>query len=274
MAKIETQCPHCHRNASIEVSHRIADGPGRGTTPGLYTQWAEPFQDEAQRAATAEVLRYVSLRSKGERPATAPPKGPQRTAAFAGRCSFTDCGGPVLLIARLADWDDDLRQGNQAFATAVRRWELGDSLLAIFPNPPSGSAHQAWPLVAKEILPELVEDLGRNRAPSRILAGARTILDVSLKELLGNEKVEGRSAAIQKLRERGVVTESLALWAKSLWRDGSDAVHDGAGSRELAVAYLDFLRVFLRLAFELPVEIEALRQKDASAEEGYTSAPS
>ncbi|NEX92031.1 hypothetical protein [Caulobacter sp. 17J65-9] len=282
MAIIETTCSHCHRQAQVKLVARISDGPRAGRAMG-HTGWARSIAtsattsarisnlgNEAKRQTLLKDLQSAAsqidkIKIAGELAQIAAKGKDPIIAAFAGKCSFVDCGGPILLIGSLDHpYDVAFQPTSEQWAGIhVQAFNGGAFELAtIYPVASGLDPHPAWPQVAKEQLPELVEDLNRNRSPSRILAGARTVLDTMLKDLLKEDMPNGRGAAIRLLHERGIVTESIAEWSKKLWKDGSDASHDGSGDRARATAYLDFLKVLLRVAYVLPHDIEALKAKE------------
>lgn len=282
MATIETRCPHCHRQSQIGLIARVAEGPYPLRNAGK-TGWGAAFQsltvtaakaarashDAKKKDLTEKLLKpgttmermttAAKLKALGEQP-------PEPVlAAFAGQCGFLDCGGPALIVAVIQENADSLlRPSSDSWATLHLQAFTGGAfeVSAIFPPSSALQVHPAWPEIARTHLPELVEDLARNREPARILAGTRTVLDIILKDLLGKDMPKGRSSAIELLRDKGLATESLAHWAKQLWKDGSDASHDAKGERAQASAYLDFLKVLLQIAYVLPAEIDDLRKKD------------
>ncbi len=281
MAVIDAECPHCLRFAQLVLRDRIADDQnGIGAT--AHAVWAQKYTTVSQGHAKEKLAAYnayhttllKTLRS-GEtqlqkmsasleiKKLGLPPVIP-RTAAFSARCSFSDCGGPALIVCSIrADVEDKLVPGAPGWSSLHLRSVVDGQLeiATIFPSASGLSVHSSWPEVARRLLPELIEDIGRNRDSSRILSGARTILDTCLKDLLQAEVPKGRSAQIDKLVEIGKITPDIGDWAKSLWRDGSDASHDAVGEQKAAEAYLDFLPIFLRVTYTLPQEIIELRSR-------------
>lgn len=281
MAVLETACPHCHRQSQFKLFGRIAEGPSsRKVAPR--TQWGYAFQRGAIASAQKDRREYETKKAQLTRQLPAksdlgetlralaelqqleePPIEPA-LAAFSSQCTFADCGGPALLVCHIdSTADEAFTPGNAAWDVVQLPLVQGGAieLVAIFPASTTLNVHPSWPSIARSHLPELVEDLARGRDPSRILAGARSVLDVVLKDLVGENLPKGRTAQILKLQETGLITAGIADWAKSLWKDGSDASHDGSGDRIQASAYLDFLKVLLQVAYVLPAEIETLKAK-------------
>jgi len=279
VAIIETACPHCHRQSQMRLHDRIADGSaGRGSA------WGRRFENqriieakealrehrERSRQISADIKAAGNNIEKLMMLAEHTKQGPEPVqpllAAFGAQCSFADCGGPVLLICSIMpSADENLVPGQQGWATSQYTAAAGGpvEISAVYPPPSALDVHANWPEIARRLIPELVEDLARNRDASRILSGARTVLDTVLRDLIGKATPKGRAQQIDYLLKEGLITPSISEWAKQLWRDGSDASHDGVGDKELATAYLDFLRVFLRVTYVLPSEIALLRAKSA-----------
>jgi len=98
------------------------------------------------------------------------------------------------------------------------------------------------------------ESLDRGDPPSRIVSECRSVLDVCLKKLGQTEG--GRKARIDRLKVASIITNDIATWANHLWSDGNDAVHDIEASDLGAKEHVEFLRLFIRVAFELPAEVK------------------
>jgi hypothetical protein len=122
--------------------------------------------------------------------------------------------------------------------------------------PPDPSAIVADVSVPEKIREQFVfiqEDARRRRNAPGILGGARTCLDVALKEL--GESSGGRRDRISNLAKRGIVTNGIAAWAQDLWEEGSDAIHDLDATLERAIEHVEFLKLFFEVAFALPARI-------------------
>lgn len=115
-----------------------------------------------------------------------------------------------------------------------------------FPNLPT--------LIAENFL-FIQEDAQRRRNPAGILSGARSCLDVALKEL--GQAQGGRRERINNLAAAGTITTAIAAWAQTLWEEGSDATHDLSANLERAVEHVEFLKLFFEVAFEMPARVAA-----------------
>ena len=241
MALIETICPHCQRAATLRLREVLALGFGPDRTIQR-TGWTRRFVANEPEQPDASVI-----------------------TAFPAQCTFLDCGGPSILTARVAnDLLDRLSPEHPNWNDVhVPADSVEFELLETSPPVDVLAIHPSWPAVARDQLPELVQDLRDGRNSARILAGARTVLDTVLRDLLGDEMNNGRPAAIRSLAEQGVLTESIAAWAQRLWREGSDAAHEGRGSRGQAIDHIEFLKMLLQVAYSLPSQIAALEALDA-----------
>jgi len=99
------------------------------------------------------------------------------------------------------------------------------------------------------------EDVLRRRNPTGIMSGARSCLDVALKDK--GEATGGRRDRIQRLAEKKVITQSIADWAQTLWEEGNDATHDLTANLDRAIEHVEFLKLFFEVAYGLPARIEA-----------------
>lgn len=260
---------------------RVAEGAVLAYRGVKHTRWGERYKSTMAQHFVGESAQYAEkqanfrqqlaggtpieqLKVHAERLQSQSEPQIPRLIAFSAQCALADCGGPALLICSM---DEDLASrlvpGGQDWGAEHRTAALDPSIeiCAVYPPVSGLTTHPTWPDIAKRLLPELVEDLFNNRDTSRILAGARTVLDTCLRDLIGDTAPKGRGAQIDLLLKQGIITPAVAELANQLWRDGSDATHDAAGDRRLATAYLDFLGVFLRLTYALPQEISDLQEK-------------
>ena len=63
------------------------------------------------------------------------------------------------------------------------------------------------------------------------------------------------SARIDKLRQSGMLTEPLAQWAHEVRLDGNQAIHEIEATAKEAKELVEFIKLFLQVAFVLPAEI-------------------
>lgn len=125
------------------------------------------------------------------------------------------------------------------------------------------STPEGVPKEAAEMWPYTQKSLDAGDLPSRIVSECRSILDVCLSSL-NTPKNAGRKAKIKYLKEKFILTESLARWGNDLWDDGNEAIHEIKATNENARAHVEFLKLFFRTVFELPFEIERKEQAAGS----------
>ena len=106
-----------------------------------------------------------------------------------------------------------------------------------------------------EVMVELEEDLRRGRNEARILSGCRSVLDVALQKL--GETSGGRGDRIGRLGAKGLLTAGLSDWAKRLWQDGHDGVHELQAKGHPVAEHVAFLKLFIEVAFVIPGKISA-----------------
>ena len=111
----------------------------------------------------------------------------------------------------------------------------------------------------------LQEDAAKKRNAAGLMSGARTCLDVALKEL--GETEGSRRSRINNLAARGIITSSIDSWAQDLWSEGSDAVHDLEADIDRALEHVEFLKLFFEVAFALPARIAAAAHEPADGAE-------
>ena len=135
-------------------------------------------------------------------------------------------------------------------------------VVSFWPEVKDRKANPNWPDEVKKPMLEAEQMLDSKFSPSVIISTCRSILDVCTKKL-GAEK-GNLASRIDKLSEMGILTSSMKDWAHAVREIGNEAVHElGGGTHDDAKELLEFIRLFLHLAFELPVEIERLKPKTA-----------
>jgi hypothetical protein len=183
---------------------------------------------------------------------------PQFVNAICGECSLPN----MFLVAELGLGQkvSPLLDGTYALRG---RFE-GSIIVHQWPNTSHSLSNKNIPARAMELFSETSEDQNRGRDAARIISTCRTILDICLKDL--GEGSGSRKARIRKLHESGKITASMASWAGTLWDDGNDAVHDGAGDANGAREHIEFLRIFFEVCYALPNQITAARNPVADPE--------
>jgi hypothetical protein len=101
--------------------------------------------------------------------------------------------------------------------------------------------------------------LNQGITPSIITGVCRTVLDVVTKKL-GAKESDTLFKRIEFLRDNSTITQPIRDWAHELRLDGNAATHDAVGDANEAREYVEFLRMFLNMAFTLPARIEARRR--------------
>lgn len=139
-------------------------------------------------------------------------------------------------------------QGNAAIDAA-----LNSVRISTFPEPLGIAPSSTLPEKIRRPFQEIQEDVARKRNAPGVMAISRGCLDVALKLL--KEENGGRVDRINNLRDKGLLTASLAEWAQKLWKDGSDAVHDLEATNESAAEHVEFLKLFFQVVFELPAQV-------------------
>ena len=228
-------CPHCKE-------------PTRAPAEAFYRWW--PDEDEEGQVADSNRAAL---------------------AAVASYCP--ECENPVALIV---EGKDRILRPIMSESVESRDWGYFGSdltLKEVVPKPVGLPLDVAVPERIRHVLPDLAEDVGRRRNAVGTLNLCRGVLEEALRELeQANSQTPNRNTLlvnrIDNLCERGIITKSVAEWAHEIRLDGNRSAHELVGDPDLAVVYLDFLKVFLEVAFVLPKKIEAVRthkaQKQAS----------
>lgn len=128
-------------------------------------------------------------------------------------------------------------------------------IVDVLPKLPGPISDPVWPKEIQREFSDAQTMLIQGMSPSIIISTCRTVLDVSLKKLKG----EGQNifSRINDLLEKGIITQPIADFAHSIRSLGADATHDAKGDEEDARLFIEFLKVFLNIAFSLPAQIES-----------------
>ncbi|UFX41828.1 DUF4145 domain-containing protein [Bradyrhizobium sp. 41S5] len=183
------------------------------------------------------------------------------------------CGEPLLIVFRTTR--HLLQQAQQAEIAARNnphvaqgaRILAGDSLLVprTYPESRQPIAHATWPPEIQRPFVDLQKMLAANMHPGLIIAGCRSVLDVATKHLGGTSN--NLFDRINELAQNNVITVGLKNWANKLRRDGNDATHELKGEQEEASQLVEFLKIFLHVAYELPAAIEEKAPADTAETE-------
>jgi len=193
----------------------------------------------------------------------------QTGVEFAGlaRCSL--CGNPVMFVIVASEEEFAHRLAHRHSKQHERLPSEAFAVVQTYPELSQVDAHPSWPEKLQAPFVELQEDVARNRTPGRIIAGCRSILDVATKDLLrkyrpldpdpevpkGKRPKEDIFSRVNALADLGLLTGILGQWAHKLRQLGADATHDLEGDPEDARQFVEFLKLFLHVAYELPQAI-------------------
>ena len=196
-----------------------------------------------------------------------------REACAVSRCPL--CSSPLLIVFRAlsAVITDAMRMerekgyGGLAYLRMVPKTTV--SVVATYPVSDPPAAHPTWPEKIRTPFIDLQAMLKEKRHPSFIIGGCGTVLDVATKHLgAKNGTLEKR---IDKLAEMNVVTGTLKDWAHALRLDRNAALHEFEGTQESALEMVEFIKLFLHVAFELPAAIAAKSGEEGAPIDGHPS---
>lgn len=234
MFNFEGKCPHCNSDrgfrafgaSGFKKFDEASDGVG--TAPALLAKWREKYANNC--------LGWFSV---------------------AGQCQ--SCNKPV--VAHVLAGDEERREIIKYLNDFDRVCQPRIEKIEIFPKPelpyrPKGLKNEA---VADSFV-EVQKMLAENYMPHNILMNCRTILENALAEL-GKTKNEHLYPAIERLYKEGKITECLYKWAHIIRDLGNQSVHAMTGTKDDAREMVEFIRIFLLYAFELPARIAEKQRK-------------
>lgn len=109
----------------------------------------------------------------------------------------------------------------------------------------------------------MIEDVARNRNSAAVLTNCRGVMEVALQELETKAGAPPSKAPlikrIDQLAGQGLITAGLAEWAHQIRLDGNRSAHELVGDPAVARAYVDFLKLFLEVSFDLPERISKMK---------------
>jgi rRNA maturation protein Nop10 len=183
------------------------------------------------------------------------------TAKAYGAASCPNCGGPILIWFECPQESLALMKAS----SGSHEWRYNGSnpkILGVFPEgeKPDDSPH--YPEALRKVFVELQEDVKMGRNAPRIVVGCRSVLEVALKDLGYTGKHQDLRDRIKKARADGRLTESMSAWAERIRLEGNEAAHELSATDAEAREFVDFLRLFLEIAFVLPARIEAAKKED------------
>jgi hypothetical protein len=221
MSTIATTCPHCARVERLSIQPL-----GRPSNVGQRRSWLKPVQ--APRFTPLDAVCLLI-------------------------CQF--CGGHSIGVFGVTPGSFKAITDNQGAAAGVEALQFEVELLTTFPGPDVADVPVSVPPKAAALFIEASDGLKSGRGPAGLIGHCRSVLDVCLRERGADGKT--RRAQIGNLRDRGLLTESLAAWAEQLWSDGNEAIHEIEGSAELAQQHVAFLKLFFEVAYRLPEQVAA-----------------
>lgn len=232
--QLKSRCSHCGELADFVMfqASEIAPRDISGLTPPLWEK------DNSS----------ISYSVAGVKPA-------KDGSEFCALSRCPNCGNPVMFVVATTRQAMKVVQDSKHHSADTRIMPQSCKVMAMYPPPQSFASHPSWPEEIRKPFVEMQDDLSRGRTPAFIITGCRTILDVATKQLGADGKnIFGR---IEDLRSKGLLTGALADWAHEIRQRGADAVHDLDGDRETARQFVEFIKLFLHVAYELPEMINA-----------------
>jgi hypothetical protein len=127
---------------------------------------------------------------------------------------------------------------------------------AVYPPEAKPDEDQDWPSDIAPIFRDAQKMLSQQMTPSLIISACRSVLDMATAQLLQGTPEKVLMRRIERLHADGVITKPIADWAHQIRIDGNESVHEGRGEVEDARVYVQFLKIFLNVAFSLPMAID------------------
>jgi hypothetical protein len=183
----------------------------------------------------------------------APPLSDAREGCGLARCPL--CTQPLMIVFRAPAallteaLDSGQRRGGIDMKSRLRVGETV-TIVGTFPQTEDPKPHRTWPEKIQVPFVDLQHMLRERRHPPFVISGCRTVLDVATRHLgARRDRLVDR---IDELADRNVVTGILRDWSHKLRLDGNAAVHELEGTEEDARQLVEFMKLFLHVAFELP----------------------
>lgn len=216
-----------------------------------------PYCSEPTRAPAEAFYRWWPCEDE-ELLVTDPPA----TAAAASYCP--ECEG---LLSLLLTGKDSILRPILTEDVEPKDWghyQPDIELKSYFPERAGTSFSDAVPEVIRRVMPDLLEDVSRRRNAAASLVTCGAIIEVALKELEKRAELDlGRKLTlvdrIDRLRKEGVITSAIADWAHEIRLDRNAGAHELVGDPDLALAYANFLKLFIQMGFDWPRQIQAIK---------------
>jgi len=231
MITVDVKCPHCanQRSALLECI---------GSCKFL------------RKGATA-------LAAKGYTGSKEDPIADEDWVESYGSGVCTHCKNPMLVLfnSTYKEYKDVRQVRNTSSQIYMGRLQV----TAIHPKPEPPYSHPSLPESLRSLFIDVQETVLQHRDPAWIAAGCRKVLEEAVRALGGEGKT--LHAKIEHLRQHGIITGLLADWAHHLRVEGNEAVHGERYSQAETEELIEFARLFLQYAFELPAKIRIVRER-------------
>lgn len=182
-------------------------------------------------------------------------KNPYVKFSLAGVC--LTCQQPV--VAASSARDKVLEEINACIQDFGRQSLVQVKVDAIYPKRDPKYAHPSIPEKINKSFVDVQKMFDSGLQPHFVIGGCRSVLENALNALGANGSTLYKK--IENLHDQGLITETIKDWAHIIRNNGNDAVHELNGKREDAEDLLNFTKIFLQYAFELPAVIKAMRNK-------------
>ena len=133
---------------------------------------------------------------------------------------------------------------------------------SVYPAPTPPYTHPSLPEIVQRAFVDLQKMIVEKKHPPFIIMGCRQVLEASVRALGAGQDGDSLHRRILALYEQGVITASLRDWAMIIKTHGNDAAHEMKGTEEQAKELVNFTKVFLQFAFEMPATIKSLRAEN------------
>lgn len=156
--------------------------------------------------------------------------------------------------------DNPARLDHRANATKRLDTSQGIYILDVWPKTPKPEVPEHINPRVAELFLEAEQNLIAGHLDSSV-ASFRKCLELALRDLTPDVEAFKLHARIRKLREMGVITESIKNWADSVRELGNDGVHcfDKPVESDVRQMYL-LIKYLLIYLFTLPKKVELAKQ--------------
>lgn len=135
------------------------------------------------------------------------------------------------------------------------------NVIKYYPAPPVPDQSPFWPESLRRLFADAQDMVSEGKSPAIILATARSVLELALKEL-DDQPTLNLYQRIEHLHKAGIITSAVKDWAHDIRLEGNAGTHSGTGEEGSAAEYVEFLKLFLDMTFSLPERIREKRKAD------------